>query len=152
VFITSKCIVPERKTRYYVKFGLNIKDVQMKTVESMPVDKEMDVLVAEKVMGRVPCTAWDVFRFAPPAFIKDAESCEHKDCYPLGFPADYSTYIAAAWQVVEKVITGTVWECYLTHQFDGWSCLFAAPNKPDVYGVGETAPLAICRAALKCER
>ena len=124
----------------------------MKTVESMPAGKEMDILVAEKVMGEVPCIAWSVYRSAPPMFIKDAESCGHKDCYPLDFPAHYSTNIAAAWQVVEKVMTGTVWECYITQQFDGWSCLFAAPDKSDAYGVGESASLAICRAALLAVR
>lgn len=59
----------------------------------------------------------------------------------------YSTDIAAAWDVVEKlnrdgwyvsVFTGHKFECALSH-----------PNpKRGNYCKGETAPLAICRAAL----
>ena len=80
---------------------------------------------------------------------RDAEVCEELIAHVKPVPR-YSTDIAAAWQAVEKTITGTTWECYLTHQFDGWSCLFAAPDRRlDAHGVGASAPLAICRAVLR---
>jgi len=62
-----------------------------------------------------------------------------------------STDWTAAGIVVEKMITRTSWECYLTHQFDGWDCLFSAPDKLDAHGTGQSLPLAICLAALKAK-
>jgi hypothetical protein len=100
---------------------------------NMEAGREMDALVAEKVMGyeRVP------------------------DIKPYGFGdawlQHYSTDIAAAWQVVGKLENNDFW----------WEASNVVPNSdPIVYEwkfvtVGRqgeacefTAPLAICRAAL----
>lgn len=112
----------------------------------MPTGRELDILMEEEVMGCAPCDKWTPVLYPEAGWIKN---CQCEACYPAGEPAHYSTNIAVAWQAVEKTITGTTWECYLTHQFDGWSCLFAAPDKLDAHGVGASAPLAICRAALR---
>lgn len=122
-------------------------------------DAGIDILVAEKVMGWRPKEFNPINLWLDSSGIltgwSDSEwpSEEHNsDAFHLfGGNGTWSpsTDIKAAFQVVEKIITGTVWECYLTHQFDGWDCLFAAPDKADAYGVGESAPLAICLAALK---
>ena len=62
---------------------------------------------------------------------------------------EYSTDIAAAWQVVEWMITGKPWECYLTHQTDGWDCDFSHPGAMGVMAqTAPTAPEAICLAFL----
>lgn len=117
-------------------------------IDEMPAGHEMDILVTEKVIGCIPCNKWTPVLRPEAGWLKN---CQCQACYPVGNPACYSTNIAAAWQVVERIITGTAWECHLTHQFDGWDCLFTAPDKLDAHGVGNAAPLAICRAALGLE-
>jgi hypothetical protein len=93
---------------------------------NMPAGREMDVTIGYHVMGLV----------APP------------EIYP-----EYSTDIAAAWEIVAKHPhyfqlvrsneTGwrpSPWGAML------WRCRFYAPEKFEARA--ETAPLAICRAAL----
>ena len=72
-----------------------------------------------------------------------------EDITPRGYAIPpYSTNIAAAWEVVgkyysmtlEKFSDGEEWRCYLVTEREG--------KNHDVIGGGETAPLAICRAAL----
>jgi len=97
-------------------------------INTMPAGPEMDALVAEKVMGYTSCA--------------------------FGVPR-YSESLEAAWEVVEKM--KPVWRefrlsfgPYLAGKEglkDGWE-LEPALGSP-VYGYGETAPLAICRAAIK---
>lgn len=75
-------------------------------------------------------------------------------CYDEG---NYSTNIAKAWQIVEKFRHGDdrfVAACMELHLSDAceekdWYCTFYAPDlaKHEVWA--ETAPLAICLAALK---
>ena len=60
----------------------------------------------------------------------------------------YSEDIVVAWGLVETMIKGTAWECYLTHQFDGWDCAFERPDEPPTEAHGDTAPEAICLAFL----
>lgn len=93
----------------------------------MKAGRELDALVAEKVFGYVFADA---------------------------FLAHYSTDIADAWQLIERhphyvyVIrsnedkyTGK-WKEHMT-----WRCRFYAPEKFEIEA--DTAPLAICLAALK---
>jgi hypothetical protein len=90
----------------------------MKTMVAGP---ELDALVAEKVMG-LPEEIW-----------QDRDQM-------TSFP--YSTDIAAAWAVVEKVGNFTIW------QYEGeWQCFLGGGIKNKSYAA--TAPLAICLAALK---
>jgi hypothetical protein len=64
---------------------------------------------------------------------------------------EYSTDIAAAWQVVEYLKDKQGWFVLQYRQWDkDWYCGFFPPNPPhntDV--IAGTMPLAICRAALK---
>lgn len=105
-------------------------------IDEMPAGREMDALVAEKVMG------WANIRGAV---------VEQNTNIVRDVPS-YSTDIAAAWDVVEKINTK---KCFieLKSTFPTW---FAGIFK----GFGhnyeiiecaneKTAPLAICRAALK---
>jgi hypothetical protein len=97
-------------------------------IGTMPAGPEMDALVAEKVMGY---TSW-----------------------AFGVPR-YSTNLETAWEVVEKM--KPVWVNfrlsfgpYLVVDgklANGWE-LEPAWCSPRC-GYGETAPLAICRAAIK---
>lgn len=111
--------------------------------EAMKIDeresgRELDALVAVKVMGMV---------FLDP---------ENPPIHIPGVIPRYSTDIAAAWEVVEK-IKATSSRGYVLDFIRGeWtvgsrSCGDA--GEPELYdseaGTAEEAPLAICRAALK---
>ena len=118
-------------------------------------DRELDALVAEKVTG------W------------------HSDCMCYGKPAPhpppaYSTSIAAAWEVVEKILELTHPCPYPAPKYTGrgfrlekrtedqddcdvWLCRLpettaAPPHEEMTYGVSaedKSAPRAICLAALR---
>lgn len=114
-------------------------------------DREIDALVAERVMGWTNmwrAESGQVFGSDPEA------DCRH-ECKAHS-PENYSTDIAAAWQVVEKIVgdqyswkfelkfisgrpaPGRIWATFTRwkdgEQFEGWS---------------NEAPKAICLAALK---
>lgn len=131
--------------------------------ERMPAGRELDALVAERVFGGPPVSA------APYAFLRTATGSHpgYGPCDGFGpkgecsvctgllehdVPA-YSTSMAAAWEVVEAMRARgpRFW----------WGIETAGWNVPDAQrarlfegsvaiadGEAETAPLAICRAAL----
>lgn len=104
----------------------------------MPAGREMDALVAEKVMGL------EVSRdhYGGPRHLVRTGAKWRYDVIEA-----YSTKISSAWEVVEKMIHldpmidwwGSHWDCVLRRQ-EG-SCEEYTASAP-------TAPLAICRAAL----
>lgn len=112
---------------------------------------ELDALVAEKVMG----WKWErnatgtVSHLMPPHYVPKLGD----ELFPH---PKFSTDIAAAWEVVEKLsqhfhlklnspfVTGQPWFAGFTESgVTGWN------GVPDFTAKGDTAPLAICRAALK---
>lgn len=118
----------------------------------MNAGRELDALVAEKVFGlhRNERGHWyDVSGSSIPCYYADTEPCD-----PSSWLPDYSTSIAAAWEVIERVVSGKVSE-----NLEG----FALTVQPGTIGAsfsnlhgkghfqsnGKTAPLAICLAALK---
>lgn len=135
-------------------------------IDKMESGPEMDALIAEKVMGLIPCAS----RFYMPliAGAWDEIHCEHIDAGKSGICFDpdpdkvprYSTSIATAWKVVEKVAQLNA------EKKEGWGsfdlgdrikdgkveyyAIFSGKNLPNSNEVSaDTAPLAICRAALK---
>ncbi len=141
-------------------------------IDRMGNGREMDALVAEKVMGR----RW--FTFIRNSYLLDPDAassiCFRGSSWTEGKQAqwdsecliltdlkfqrvpDYSTDIAAAWDVVEKMKNsgsrGFVLEWLRGHWIAGCrNC--GDGGEPELYshqaGEGATAPLAICRAALK---
>ena len=61
---------------------------------------------------------------------------------------DYSRSIAAAWEIVEKIglAVFVVRRTYKPH----WECsIFVDSTKMPIFGYGDAAPLAICKAFLK---
>lgn len=102
-------------------------------MESLKPGRELDALIAEKVMG-----------WKPPEFI-DGVSLERRwknDRGEFDSLPRYSTDIAAAWEVVEKIgliigKNGPVWDAQ-----DLW-------DLPVYFASADTAPHAICLAALK---
>src|SRR5687767_4091223 len=84
--------------------------------EGLEAGRELDALVANRVMRQVPCDAWDWINFGSaggPALIA---RCNHQrgQCYPtkeggsisgqFGGPARYSTDIRAAFDAANAVL------------------------------------------------
>lgn len=113
----------------------------------MKPGRELDALVAEKVMGlkinwdeTTPCPlCGDVGRFCGARMW-----CSHDGWYYSQYK-DYSTDIAAAWEVVEK-LRGDGWIFNLS---DSWAAQFHMPGNILVVSSAKSAPHAICLAALK---
>jgi hypothetical protein len=113
--------------------------------------RELDVAVAEQVMGLVPCQSKC---HEPGAKLYMARPCHALPESPDqgGETALYSSEIADAWRVVEKLIeTWDIVDVWHEHGHDSeaglWYCELAGNGK------GETAyatspQVAICRAAL----
>lgn len=98
--------------------------------------RELDALIAEKVMGlRVVPHAGDFIVIYP---------TEEWDPLPW-----YSSEIADAWEVVEKITAGDR-AMSLIFERGIWCCKANMEFEPTGHEhVAETAPLAICLAALK---
>jgi hypothetical protein len=133
-------------------------------VYAVKAGRELDALVAEKVMGWEPVNDPDTgLWWRVPKGGYNPSGFQSEDAPPA-----YSTDIAAAWQVVEKItrplanIRNGEWcldrlgyRC-CEHDEDGvhgeWRCSFRAYKGEDdewVHVTASTAPLAICLAALK---
>ena len=129
-------------------------------IDEMPAGRECDALVAEKVMG------YTLSELSLPAYPKyklfDIESGEFSG-YVKEVP-HYSTDIADAWEVVKRMpIPFKLEKCWeKAYQIgpEGWSACWCTDadcegcnensrctNGDDAWA--ETAPLAICRCALK---
>lgn len=114
----------------------------------MKPGRELDALIAEMVMGFEPwpvqdpmweCKAFKA-RYVP--YGQAAKPCE---------PPAYSTDIAAAWKVVEKVLFPSRmfdFEIWNTNGVRDWGASFNV-GCGVVKAAGESAPHAICLAALK---
>lgn len=102
--------------------------------------RELDALVAEKVMGisDFKHAQLDANNMCPRCYRPSGAN----DFLPVQcVPAPYSEDIAAAWTVMERMPPRT----YLRKDDDRWLCKIA-----DIAGASaETASLAICLAALK---
>lgn len=110
-------------------------------IDAMPAGREMDALVAEKVLllqdmdRSVPDGAW--------ADMRPRNSSKPIQCRPL---PHLSTDLASAWEVVEKMMgSGSkAWEIW-SEALEGGQKLLRARDHGD-------APLFICRAALKAAK
>jgi hypothetical protein len=133
-------------------------------IERMPAGRELDALIAEKVMGfKWRTSKHSGYRYLfPPGHRSNlfTDSIGNEplygdwdDCVPA-----YSTDIAAAWQVVEKLCAdahnfsfdsgafgpGSDWQ----NKIDKWTVCFDDYTTVEVHSYAPTMPLAICRAAL----
>jgi hypothetical protein len=117
-------------------------------VDDMPAGREMDTLMAEKVVGWTVIT---IIGFNDEDSLWLSRDGQHLFLSDFGMPLllpRYSTDIAAVWEVVEKIDNGrrdrypTIWH---DKSSDLWVCEFGT-----IQGRwSETIPLAICTAALK---
>lgn len=116
-------------------------------IDAMPAGAEMDALVAERVMGwwrkYYPPAAEDAWFDANGFRMKRGAWCPSED-------------IAAAWQVVEKMVADRhTQDFHFGYKMCAgceWQFCFAdkvAGVFSDCAGRAETMPLAVCRAALK---
>ena len=114
---------------------------------SMKPGRELDALIAEKVFGIYVHDLGQMFRFVDDykkGDIATAESC------PV--PA-YSTDIAAAWEVVEKLGAAS-FHLQKHPSAEGWEASFGIGFSGDerfayFRAIAPTAPHAICLVALK---
>jgi len=128
----------------------------------MEAGRELDALVAEKVMGK------KVRILSNSLFCWEYDG-EYENLYGLAQPIPaYSTDISAAWQVVEKLCNWDVDDNMLILKGQGPDIEDKGPDREDprdwqwweaeingtwgkVEAQAETAPLAICLAALKAK-
>jgi hypothetical protein len=115
-------------------------------MSEMKAGRELDALVAEMVMG----------------FKREKKKWEFVSIgghipFPMRVPFDdfpnYSTDISAAWDVVKKfaglgfiTLFSTEWSSATRPSGPGWACQIDGSKNTEL---GETAPHAICLAALK---
>lgn len=117
---------------------------------------ELDALIADKVMCMVPCENWFVQRYTElgPIWFGGAANCGHGAlhyCYPKGSPAKYSTNMEAAWTVLEKLSADKWRAIHIGNTDSGWNVQIDRSERAldSACDSSPTAPLAICRAALK---
>lgn len=115
----------------------------------MKPGRELDALVAEKVMGFEIGSLGGTFQIRSPG------DCGTHGCMKPHWKnmPNYSTDIAAAWEVMEKLKNTGMFGNYLKLQWydDRWICYFDHEDflyDLDTYPNAPTAPHAICLAAL----
>ena len=129
-------------------------------METLKAGRELDLLMAEKVLGLIACDKWTLINLGSaegPAFKKN---CEHENCYPaseqdsalgqMGGCPQLSTSIEAAWKVVEHMRRKGFEFALDSKGGDPYWAEFATMD----YSVGRQATgdcpaLAICLAALQ---
>jgi hypothetical protein len=123
----------------------------------MKPGRELDKLIAERVMGQtVGRKNFDGFggRAGDPIILTPGGPYNWEEC------PDYSTDIAAAWEVVEKLLAepGKGFEISVGHMFKRhkdksetkyWECFIEDEKERRFIEEADTAPHAICLAALK---
>lgn len=130
----------------------------MTTASDLPAGRELDALVAEKVMGWTFQTfpegaCPEVRHWHRTSPIPEERSPEWAASF-IGACPPFSTDIAAAWTVVEKLRSlgfGVVIDNLpsTSGRDVGWTVAVVGISTQDAFaGTAHTAPLAICRAAL----
>jgi hypothetical protein len=123
-------------------------DEELVMSKELKPGRELDALVAEKVMG-YKVTDWPTGKEFP---ITSAIAAGVLSEFQQSRIPSYSTDIAAAWQVVDKMKS---LGCFIkVHNCDHrgeWGCWCTHPGRvlSESFAVEDTAPHAICLAALK---
>lgn len=120
-------------------------------IRALPAGRELDALVAEQVMGWKRVEKGHVYFWRTKEMVAELLR-EHPDVLAVDyFPCPYfSTEIAAAWEVVEE-LARRCWHLSLDYPSGNsrweWMACFR-PQPPGSFVYADTAPVAICRAAL----
>lgn len=116
----------------------------------MKPGRELDVLIAQKVFGFKTYKSSNPFDYSG----EDKNIYNMSQLDEIGHVEEtkqYSTDIAAAWEVVH--IVGTRKQSFTLYGYfsEGFVCNFSSRDEDEsaVYAEGETAPHAICLAALE---
>lgn len=122
-------------------------------IADMPAGQQLDALVAEKVMGWrwYPCALNDAQKILAPS--REASDTVRIGQGVMGLVPDFSTDIAAAWPVLEKLaeqgLRVELHDCRPDEGAQSWRVLFSgADTRTVAYAYASTPMLAICRAAL----
>ena len=139
------------------------------TNNAIQPNDELDHLVAEKVMGRIPCDRWTEMNFGSAGGPVLRKNCDHENCYStleigsihgtIGGCPRYSSKIHLAWEVV-KHLQSQGYDLMLESLRSGeeWSAIFipsaaAATGASSYEGLARSssssAETAICLAAMK---
>lgn len=123
-------------------------------MSELPAGRELDALIAEKVMGLCVRSAEQVGiraheeEYACDFYVNKPDASEPRWGHMLPLQP-YSTDIRAAWEVFERVRhLSQESSTRIEHEGDLWHATFSTLDFL-AQASGETAPLAICRAALK---
>lgn len=117
--------------------------------------RELDLLVAEKVFGYRPCKGNHSYACQLPIGPCWIQEDGHGHMWEVNC-SPYSTDIAAAWEVVEKLKEDWDLDISFRHYQSGIISVVLYHQHPNLsmsqhVGNATTAPLAICLAALKTE-
>ena len=133
-----------------------MKDLQTIDLDKLTPGPETDALVAEHVMGLCAHVLGPAGHGGPWGRQHQCLKCGagpfdfHADREGHIVAKDYSTNIAAAWKVVEKMIANGLAPDMDYVPFDGgqWECIFMPPQDPWSNASAPTIQMAICLAAL----
>jgi len=129
-------------------------------IDNLEPGRELDALVAEKVMGIE--TEW--YHYEPKNCYRLVKKGHATDAWSAAMAeadvSSYSTKFGAAMKVVAKIIESDRWELFdiqwshpdsdTTPKSSWWACFIPFDDDAEWYsGEGDTPALAICRAALK---
>ena len=120
-------------------------DSPIKTILDLKPGRELDVLIAEKVMGWLPGGANPLL--ACPAGGSSADEGQTSICTP----PNYSTEIGAAWAVIERLFLQYQFRTILIPDWQNYWLAHVYHRDEDIYIAAhsyKTAPEAICKAAL----
>ena len=113
-------------------------------MQNMRAGRELDALVAEKVMGWTN-TREQAFEVTRGQLVLIGVSPDGDDLAPV---PEFSTDIGAAWSVVERMVRDGH-NVELKYTANGWQCVVEWHFEESPFALADEAPLAICRAALR---
>ena len=138
----------------------------MKTDEILP-GHHLDTLIAIKVIGYREMTdeEWEIVKTAwwqdgrlyegmpRPLILEVPMEGRAQVRFRIVQPQPYSTEIRSTWEIVHRVKFQGSYDTSLYLNYIGsdrrWHAVFRGSNQLSTGSIAETAPLAICRAALK---
>lgn len=112
-----------------------MSELTAEQIDAMPAGRELDLLVAEKVLGWKPC---------PPGHFTTVE--ESVSIVRLHMERTHHWRLQSPFEAGGPTAGpgNTYWAGLTPHGCTGWN------GRPDYQAPGETLALAICRAALRC--
>lgn len=136
-------------------FGRCDHDMQYVTDGELESRARRDIMAEwQKEYGKQPPDAFVMAEAESRRWAETSGDYSPKECVKCGVSAygtsitpRYSTQIEHAWRVVEKM--RGAWDVSLTEWAEGWCCTLDAETPREIWAQAETAPHAICLAALK---